>query len=109
MAGEGIEIDAKGREIECAVPRGLGTVQQHRRLIRYRISATDSTNSSIRTPYTDDPPQNFAYFVYDSIPAWSGAARPGTTTPVSYQPALLESVPPFHLITSTTEHARQPL
>jgi hypothetical protein len=81
------------------------TVQQHRRLIRYRISATDSTNSSIRTPYTDDPQQNFAYFVYDSIPAWSGAARPGTTTPVSYQPALLESVPPFHLITSTTEHA----
>jgi hypothetical protein len=54
-----------------------GTVQLHRRLIRYRIEASDGGGTSIRVPYLDDPQPNFAYFVYDGVPAWSGAVRPG--------------------------------
>ena len=38
------------------------SVQQHRRLIRYRITATDGAGSSITVPYADDPQPNFAYF-----------------------------------------------
>ena len=31
------------------------------------------------TPYSDDPQPNFAYFVYDGVPAWQGAVQPGVT------------------------------
>src|SRR5205814_3756202 len=48
--------------------------QVNRRLIRYRISSTDSLGASITAPYADDPQPNFAYYVYDGIPAWTGAA-----------------------------------
>ncbi len=53
------------------------SVQQHRRLIRYRITAADTANVSVRVPYPDDPQPNFAYFVYDGVPAWTGAIKPG--------------------------------
>ena len=52
-------------------------VQVHRRLIRYRITVTDSTGRSVRVPYADDPQPNFAYFVYDGVPPWTGAVQPG--------------------------------
>ena len=53
------------------------SVQVHRRLIRYRISVTDTGGRSVRVPYADDPQPNFAYFVYDGVPAWTGAVQPG--------------------------------
>lgn len=53
--------------------------QQHRTLVRYRITAADARGLSVRVPYADDPQPNFAYFVYDGVPAWTGAVRPGTT------------------------------
>src|SRR5437879_13604243 len=31
----------------------------------YRITATDSTGTTITVPYADDPPPDLAYFVYD--------------------------------------------
>ncbi|MGZ8939851.1 MAG: lamin tail domain-containing protein, partial [Limisphaerales bacterium] len=40
-----------------------GSLQTHRRLVRYRIEATDGGNRTIRAPYSDDPSPNFAYFV----------------------------------------------
>jgi hypothetical protein len=49
----------------------------HRRLVRYRITATDQTLLPVRVPYPDDPVPNFAYFVYGGVPAWTGATRPG--------------------------------
>ncbi|MBC8002104.1 MAG: hypothetical protein H7X97_05910, partial [Opitutaceae bacterium] len=83
-----------------------GGVQQHRRLIRYRIVAQDATGLSIRVPYLDDPQPNFAYFVYDSIPAWTGAVNPGdvgalgqTFTVSSNEMARL---PAYHLIAKRT-------
>lgn len=53
------------------------SVQAHRRLIRYRITVTDTGGRAVRVPYADDPQPNFAYFVYNGVPAWSGAVQPG--------------------------------
>lgn len=52
-------------------------VQEHRRLVRYRIVAEDGGGAGVTVPYPDDPQPNFAYFVYDGVPAWSGAVQPG--------------------------------
>lgn len=54
-----------------------GTLQKHRRLIRYRIVATDATGLAVTAPYADDPQPNFAYFCHDGVPAWNGAVQPG--------------------------------
>ena len=53
------------------------SVQAHRTLVRYRISATDTLGDSVRVPYPDDTQPNFAYFVYDGVPPWTGAVKPG--------------------------------
>jgi hypothetical protein len=54
------------------------SVQVHRRLIRYRITVADTGGRSVRVPYADDPQPNFAYFVYNGVPAWTGAVQPGS-------------------------------
>ncbi len=51
--------------------------QAHRNLVRYRITAADLAGTGVRVPYADDPEPNFAYFVHDGVPAWTGAVRPG--------------------------------
>jgi hypothetical protein len=84
-----------------------GSVQVHRRLIRYRIEAADTIGGSVRVPYADDEQPNFAYFCYNGIPAWSGATTPGGTglrgVVNSYSPELLGSIPPWHLIANGTD------
>ncbi len=80
------------------------SVQVHRRLIRYQITVTDNLGNFIRVPYADDEQPNFAYFVYDTLPAWNGAMRPATfngfaATPVqAYPVSLLQSIEPWHLL-----------
>ena len=54
-----------------------GSLQLHRRLVRYRIEAEDTGGATVRAPYLDDPQPNFAYYVYDGVPAWNGAVQPG--------------------------------
>jgi len=73
-------------------------VQQHRRLIRYRLAATDGVGSSLTVPYADDPQPNFAYFCYDGVPAWTGAVRPGVTSPVNFDTNVMRRLPALHLI-----------
>jgi hypothetical protein len=80
-----------------------GSLQTHRRLIRYRITATDSTGKSITAPYADDACPNFAYFCYNGVPAWNGAIQPGSTnvargTPLAYPSTVMNSLPVYHLI-----------
>jgi hypothetical protein len=81
--------------------------QTNRRLMRYRISATDGA-SSITVPYADDDQPNFAYFVYDGVPAWSGAIQPGGTpvraTVNTFSPTLLNSLQTWQLITDANDH-----
>jgi len=78
-------------------------LQTHRRLVRYRIVAEDGAGFSVQVPYSDDPQPNFAYFVYDGVPAWSGAVRPGSANPVerqvvTYGTDVMRSLPVYHLI-----------
>lgn len=82
-----------------------GTVQTHRRLIRYRISASDSLSNAVTVPYPDDEQGNFAYFCYNGVPAWTGAFRPTAfsgfpaTAAQTFPPSLLNTIDPFQLIT----------
>ena len=75
-----------------------GSLAKHRRLVRYRITATDGQAQSLRVPYADDPQPNFAYFVYDGVPAWRGASQPGTTPVQDFGPDVLNRLPIHHLI-----------
>jgi len=83
------------------------SLQIHRRLVRYRIAATDSTGSTITVPYADDPQPNFAYFVYDGVPAWTGAVQPGVTPALTFDTNVMRRLPVIHLISkkSAVENA----
>lgn len=79
-----------------------GSLQTHRRLVRYRIEATDTGNRTIRAPYLDDPSPNFAYFVYNGVPAWQAAVQPngaGTNATVNtFSPDEMGRLPTYHLV-----------
>ena len=82
-------------------------VQTHRRLVRYRITVADVTGLTLRVPYADDPQPNFAYFVYDGVPGWSGAVNPNGSAPLNQvQPfgeAVMRSLPVYHLLARETD------
>ncbi len=82
------------------------TLQRHRRLIRYRITATDAGDDAVRVPYPEDPQPNFAYFVYDGVPAWTGAIRPGDPGSLGREFTVprdeMNRLPVLHLIAKRT-------
>ncbi len=82
-------------------------LQTNRRLVRYRISASDGT-TAITVPYADDDQPNFAYFVYNGVPAWSGAVLPGGAAPRgtvnAFTPALLNTMQTWQIITNAADH-----
>jgi hypothetical protein len=80
-----------------------GSIQVHRRLLRYRITVTDSGGLGLMVPYTYDPQPNFAYFVYDRVPAWNGAVRPGVTSVFKYGTDIMSSLPVYHLISKKSD------
>lgn len=86
-----------------------GSLQVHRRLIRYRVTAVDTLGNVQRFPYEEDEQPNFAYFCYDGIPAWTGALRPTAfkgapaTPAVTYPVEVMESMPAIHLIANGTD------
>jgi len=77
-----------------------GSLQTHRRLIRYRVLAYDGTGRSVRVPYADDPQPNFAYFVYNGIPEWRGALNGGGQT--VFPPSVMGRLPTYHLLSKKT-------
>lgn len=79
------------------------TVQQHRRLIRYRIACTNSIGLGVRAPYSDDPSLNFAYFVYDGVPSWTGAVQPKVTPTRTFDTDTMRKVQSFHLISRSND------
>ncbi len=83
------------------------SLQIHRRLIRYKFVATDTVGFSRNAPYTDtqcpDTCPNFAYFVYDGVPAWTGAIRPGVDAPVTFGIDVMRSLPVYHLISKKAD------
>ncbi|MGE5293638.1 MAG: lamin tail domain-containing protein, partial [Solirubrobacterales bacterium] len=102
MRDDGLVGDARaGDDVYTArIPAGQ---QVHRNLVRYQIMATDSLGGSTTAPYSDDPQPNFAYFVYDGVPAWQGAVQPGTTPVIDFPAEVMQSVPVYHLISKKTD------
>lgn len=102
MRDDGMAGDARAADgVYTAV---LDAAQaKHRRLLRYRITATDAGGRTVRVPYADDPQPNFAWFVYDGVPAWRGASRPGTTPVLDFGADVLTRLPIYHLIANETD------
>ena len=80
-----------------------GSIQTHRRLIRYRITVEDVPGNSQQTPYEDDEAPNFAYFCYNGVPDWTASKRPGVLPNVTYPSAALDSVAVYHLISKESD------
>lgn len=93
--GAGGDVLAGDSVYSAQIP---GTVQMHRRLVRYRIVATDTGGRSIRAPYLDDPTPNFAYFVYDGVPAWTGSMRGNGSPNITFTTNEMRRLPVYHLI-----------
>ena len=83
------------------------SVQLHRRLTRYRITASDSAGASVRVPYADDEQPNFAYFTYNGVPSWSGAVQPGAAgargSVQTFPSTLLSGMQTWHLVANATD------
>ncbi len=98
--GTGGDVTAGDNVYTVVIPAGL---QDHRRLMRYRITAEDNIGLSVRVPYADDQSPNFAYFVYDGVPAWTGAVRPGVDPLVTFGTDVMRSLPVYHLISKKSD------
>lgn len=76
-------------------------VQAHRRLVRFRIVEAESGRP--RYPKPDAAEPNYAWFVYDGIPAWTGAIRPSGSglerKPLTIPAPAMRRVQAYHLVT----------
>ncbi len=89
MHDDGLNGDAAaGDDVYSAVL----PVQANRSLVRYRITCADELGASRRAPFADDPSLDFAYFVYDGLPAYGGVAATNLAT-----------LPVYFLITRSTD------
>ena len=98
MRDDGQDGDTRaGDGVFCAqLP---GTLQQHRRLIRYRIAAEDARGQIMRVPYADDVCPNFSYFCFAGFPTWAGyPGKPGEGTPLVFPAALFTTLPAMTLL-----------
>jgi hypothetical protein len=75
-----------------------GELQKHRDLVRYRFNFANSKGVKIRYPVATNACPNFAWFVYDGVPSWTGASRPGKTPPLKFSSEFLSTLPTYHLI-----------
>jgi hypothetical protein len=80
-----------------------GSLQTHRRLVRYRIIAADAGGLSQQVPYADDASPNFAYFVYNGVPNWSGAFDPGSTPVRTFSSPVLNALPIYQIIANRSD------
>ena len=78
------------------------SLQEHRRMMRYRINFEDNAGTSDTAPYADDKQPNFAYFVYDGVPGWSGSFAPGNSVE-NFPSTLMDDLPIYHLIANGTD------
>ncbi len=104
-SGTGGDLEAGDGTYSALLP---AAVQKHRRLVRYRFVAESASGGALAAPGADDPQPNFAYFVYDGVPPWTGAIEPGSQVAsrrraVTYGPRVLEAVPVYHLITKRSD------
>jgi hypothetical protein len=100
-SGTGGDVFAGDEVFSTTIP---GSVNTHRRLIRYRIHATDSASNSVQVPYADDASPNFAYFVYGAVPAWTASDRPGVAAATTYDFSTMEPISMYQLLTTRSDH-----
>lgn len=100
MHDDGLEGDKMSGD-DIYILQLPASLQTHRRLVRYRISVMDGSGRSLVVPYADDPQPNFAYFVYDGVPAWRGTIQPGITPAIEYGTDVMRSLPVYHLISKS--------
>ncbi|MGK0185343.1 MAG: hypothetical protein ACI9R3_001119 [Verrucomicrobiales bacterium] len=80
--------------------------QVSRALVRYRIVVADSLGASVRVPYDDDESLNFAYFVYDGVPAYLADRRSVLDEPHTYSAEIMNSIPVYHMLTHEDDFAQ---
>ena len=102
MKDNGLSGDATAGDSIYTV-RLPASVQTNRRLVRYKITFSDSQGNTATVPYPDDQQPNFAYYVYSGLPAWKGAFRPGSTTLQTFPTTLLDDLPVYSLIANGTD------
>ncbi len=108
MHDDGKDGDVKAGDgvFTAVLPAAL---QQHRRLIRYRISAEDAKGQTVRVPYADDACPNFAYFCSTAPPTWTGfPGKPGEGQPWTFPGTLFGTLPGMTLLANKedVEHSQ---
>lgn len=102
-----IEVPMKlnGTLDNCSVFRAdlPGELQSNRRLVRYRLKVLDSKGTEHFGPDSASLPPNRAYFVYDGIPAWTGAIDPRSgdsrlAKPLTFPTSVMQRVQPYFLL-----------
>ncbi len=105
MRDDGRDGDTKASDGVFSV-RLPPELQKHRRLYRYRITATDKGQRLNRAPFLDDPCPNFAWFCDDGAPAWTGASQPGKTPPITFSADFFQTLQTYRLIARHEDVAR---
>src|SRR2546426_227217 len=86
----------------CSSPQAAAVdpadIQKHRSLVRYVAIAQGINGGTTRLPLATNACPNFAWFVYDGIPPWTGASKPGSTPPITFSARFLTTLPVYHLI-----------
>jgi hypothetical protein len=102
MHDDGKEGDEKAGDgiFSAVVP---GELQKHRNLVRYRFKIANSKGAYIQFPARTNACPNFAWFIYDGIPPWTGASKPGKTPPLKFSPEFLSTLPVYHLIAQSED------
>lgn len=107
MRDDGIDGDALANDGVFSATLS-NALHEHRHLVRYRILATDQRGMMSQGPRADDPQPNFAYFVYDGIPAWEGSNRGTLTSAKTTFPVerMDNGVAPYFLLANRTDVSR---
>jgi hypothetical protein len=82
-------------------------LQKNRRLVRYRLTAKNGAGQALSAPGADAMPPNYAYFVYDGVPAWTGAINPEggdprLAKPLTFSAEAMRRVQAYHLVAKRT-------
>ena len=79
--------------------------RNNRTLLRYRITAADTSGAEVTVPYKDDPSLNFAAFFYNGAPAYTASrasVHPGGTGH-TYSVEEMNVLPVYTLITTAAD------
>lgn len=80
--------------------------QQHRWLLRYRISFIDKQNKPGKFPLAEDTCPNYAWWCDEGPAAWSGSRDPGKSPAVQFSSEFLGTLQSLHLIAKMEDVAK---